>query len=170
MSKSILAIITHVALRSDGKPSHPIVIPPDSELPPLEIWGDIEMPEHPIVLPPDSPPLVIWGDIELPTHPIVIPPDAQPVPPEVWPGPGKPTHPIAPGGSSGTPTHPIAPGGGPAHPIVFPPEITHPIVIPPGSDLPDKFTVIVYNEETGSWVSVDFVPGGKPPSTAGPKK
>jgi hypothetical protein len=157
MSKSILAIITEVARNSNGRPSHPIVIPPDSVLPPLDIWGDIEMPEHPIVLPPGSPPLVIWGDINVPAHPIVIPPDHTPLPPEIWPGPGKPTH-------------PIAPGGGPSHPIVFPPEIQHPIVVPPGVPVPEKFTVIVYNEETGNWVKMDFVPGGKPPTSGGPKK
>jgi hypothetical protein len=170
MSKSILAIITHITARQDGKPSHPIVLPPDSTTPP-GIWGGAGegWPEHPIVLPPDGPPLVIWGDINVPTHPIVIPPNHTPVPPEVWPPSGKPTHPIAPGGSTGTPTHPIAPGGGPSHPIVFPPEIQHPIVIPPGVDLPDKFTVIVYHEESGKWVAVDFVPGGKPPTTGGPK-
>jgi hypothetical protein len=164
--KSILAIITQVSV-SDGVPTHPIVIPPGSELPPLDIWGgkpppfvDIggpgaqPKPEHPIVLPPDGPPLVIWGGAPLPhpghpiapggtppkpAHPIVIPPDAQPVPPGIW-------------------------GGGN---VPFP---EHPIVIPPGVDLPEKFTVIVYHEESGKWVAIDFVPGGKPPSSAGPKR
>jgi hypothetical protein len=151
---SFLAVISPVEV-SDGHPSHPIVIPPGGTVPPLEIWGDIEMPEHPIVLPPGGPPLVIWGDIETPAHPIVIPPGATPLPPEVWPGPG-------------TPTHPISPGGGPSHPIVFPPEIQHPIVIPPGVEPPKSFTVIIYNPETEKWVKVSFVPGDLKPGR-GPK-
>jgi hypothetical protein len=93
----------------------------------------------------------------------VIPPGGQP--PEVWPGPGAPGHPIvippdavAPGVPSqpiylppsvwpgpGYPAHPIAPGGPP--PSVWPPGIwgggnvpmpTPPIYIglPPGEELP----------------------------------
>jgi hypothetical protein len=71
----------------------------------------------------------------------------------VWPSPGHPAHPIAPGGSPGLPTHPIyhPPGiwppvggspGSPSHPIVGYPDQglpgggvvgtpEHPIVIPP---------------------------------------
>jgi hypothetical protein len=68
-------------------------------------------------------------------------------PPGIWPSPGHPAHPIAPGGpppgvwpGPGYPTHPIAPGGPPprpSHPIVIPPDAlgpgtpSHPIVIPP---------------------------------------
>jgi hypothetical protein len=56
----------------------------------------------------------------VPTPPIFLPPTA---PPGIWPSPGYPTHPIAPGGpppgiwpSPGVPTHPIAPGGPPSSP------------------------------------------------------
>jgi hypothetical protein len=58
-----------------------------------------------------------------PAHPIA--PGGPP--PEIWPGPGVPTHPIViiPPGS-------IAPGV-PAHPIYIPVYPAHPIVIPPGS-------------------------------------
>jgi hypothetical protein len=83
--------------------------------------------------PPESPP------DHHPEHPIVLPP------PEIWPSPGHPAHPIAPGGG---PTHPIVlppdvdiwpDEGKPEHPIVIPPDVgiwpspgvpTHPIVIP----------------------------------------
>jgi hypothetical protein len=58
--------------------------PPDGG-PPIAI--DPDHPEHPIVLPPIPP--EIWPKPEAPTHPIVIP-----VPPEIWPKPGVPTHPI----------------------------------------------------------------------------
>jgi hypothetical protein len=61
-------------------------------------------------------------------------------PPVIWPGPGYPAHPIAPGGG---PAHPIvippdavAPGV-PSHPIYLPPpEPAHPIVIPPDAIAP----------------------------------
>jgi hypothetical protein len=76
-----------------------------------------------------------------PTHPIA----GQP--PGIWPSPGYPAHPIAPGGGPsqgpGFPTHPIAPGGAPpsvwpspgypSHPIApggAPPEIWGPILTP----------------------------------------
>jgi hypothetical protein len=131
--ESFLALISPVEV-SNGVPTHPIVIPPGGTVPPLEIWGDIEMPAHPIVIPPGGPPLVIWGDIETPEHPIVIPPGATPLPPEVWP-----------------------PGEG----IEMP---EHPIVIPPGVEPPKSFTVIIYNPETGNWVKVSFVPGDLKPS------
>jgi hypothetical protein len=85
------------------------------------------------------------------------PPIGQP--PSIWPDPGYPAHPIAPGGpppgiwpGPGAPGHPIAPGGGPAHPIVIPPDAIkpgvpshpiylpgspeHPIVIPPDAIAP----------------------------------
>jgi hypothetical protein len=77
-------------------------------------------------------------------------------PPGIWPSPGHPSHPIAPGGpppgiwpSPGHPAHPIAPGGPPlgiwgggnmpvpTPPIYLPPETIpgtkpeHPIYIPP---------------------------------------
>ena len=76
-------------------PTHPIVLPPDTDL----------HPEHPIVIPPES-----GGE---PTHPIVLPPTG------IWPDPGQPTHPIAPGGEPPS----IWPDPGlPSHPIVIPPD------------------------------------------------
>jgi hypothetical protein len=73
-------------------------------------------------------------------------------PPGIWPSPGHPAHPIAPGGTPGFPSHPIywppypdqglppisggAPGY-PSHPIAgLPGAPTHPIVLPPGT-IPD---------------------------------
>jgi hypothetical protein len=72
-----------------------------------------------------------------------------PVPPGIWPSPGYPAHPIAPGGpppgiwpSPGYPAHPIVlpPGsisGTPEHPIYTPPmppgHPSHPIVLPPNT-------------------------------------
>ena len=98
-----------------GEPSHPITIPSPG-------------PGHPIYIPPGSinrPTLPIFNPAE-PTHPITgLGDPAHPIhlPPTVWPGPGAPTHPIAPGGpppvvnpGPGTPTHPIAPGGAPGTP------------------------------------------------------
>jgi hypothetical protein len=64
------------------------------------------------------PPPGVWPP-PVPSHPIVPAPPGTP-PGTIWPSPGHPSHPIAPGGSPGVPTHPIAPGGGgtqPSHPI-----------------------------------------------------
>jgi hypothetical protein len=66
---------------------------------------------------PEQPqPPGIWPSPGYPAHPIA--PGGPP--PGVWPGPGYPAHPIAPGGpppgiwpSPGYPAHPIAPGGPP---------------------------------------------------------
>jgi len=78
-------------------PTHPIVLPPDSDL----------KPEHPIALPDPHP-----------EHPIVLPPLG------IWPNPPEgsvlPEHPIAPGGEPPT----IWPDPGlPSHPIVIPPDL-----------------------------------------------
>jgi hypothetical protein len=60
----------------------------------------------------------IWPSPGHPAHPIA--PGGPP--PGIWPSPGHPAHPIAPGGqppgiwgggNAGFPTHPIAPGGQP---------------------------------------------------------
>lgn len=59
-------------------PTHPIVLPPDSDL----------KPEHPIVLPPEG-----ETDPPVPTHPIVLPPLG------IWPSP--------PEGQAPLPSHPI---------------------------------------------------------------
>jgi collagen type IV alpha len=70
-----------------------------------------------------------------PEHPIFYPPPGSP--PGIWPSPGWPSHPIAPGGpppgiwpSPGWPAHPIAPGGGgggvPTPPIFYPPGVNIP--------------------------------------------
>jgi hypothetical protein len=87
-------------------------------------------PSHPIVLPPGAPP-GIWPSPGHPAHPIA--PGGPPV--GIWPGPGVPTPPIyyppgLPPGiwpSPGHPAHPIAPGGPPVG--VWPPPAypTHPI-------------------------------------------
>jgi len=72
-------------------PTHPIVLPPDSDL----------KPEHPIVLPPEE------GEGPHPEHPIVLPPLG------IWPSPPEgsvlPEHPIVlpPESIPGLPTHPI---------------------------------------------------------------
>jgi hypothetical protein len=88
-------------------------------------------------------------------------------PPQIWPGPGVPTHPIViPPGSlgPGVPAHPIYIPVYPAHPIVIPPDAiapgvpTHPIYIPPGiwgggnEPFPTPPIVIIPQP-----------PGGKPP-------
>jgi hypothetical protein len=96
-------------------PTHPIVLPPDSDL----------KPEHPIVLPPEGgeggeePPV--------PTHPIELPP-------EIWPNP--------PEGSAPIPEHPIVivpPGiwGGGNEPFPTPPIV---IVLPPDDSDDDFWT------------------------------
>jgi hypothetical protein len=91
-------------------------------------------------------PLTFEGVVTMSTFlAIVIPigsgyPDqGLPVPPPgIWPGPGVPTHPIAPGGpppgiwpSPGHPSHPIAPGGPPPQVWPGPGQPTHPIFLPP---------------------------------------
>jgi hypothetical protein len=109
------------------KPEHPIFIP--------------VVPSHPIFLPGPG----------APTHPIppVIWPPQPPV--TIWPSPGHPAHPIAPGGppptiwpSPGQPTHPIyipvkpdkpPVEGQPEHPIYFPVYPEHPIWIQPPVDV-----------------------------------
>lgn len=103
-------------------------------------------------------PVIIRGemyrtDVEVGGGPMP-PGDGGGTPPDVgiWPSPGHPAHPIAPGGPPGSvwpglPAHPIVippdfiSPGVPAHPIVIPPPVgvwpgrpAHPIVIPP--DLP----------------------------------
>jgi hypothetical protein len=64
-------------------PSHPIVLPPGTPIPPPGIWGDINLPTHPIApggQPPSTgepplgfwggvPPLQIWGDPIIPAEP-----------------------------------------------------------------------------------------------------
>ena len=79
-------------------PTHPIVLPPDTDL----------HPEHPIELPPEG------GGGE-PTHPIVLPPDG------IWPNP--PEGSVGPDHELPQPPTEIWPGL-PAHPIVEPPEVT----------------------------------------------
>jgi hypothetical protein len=65
---------------------------------------------------PAEPPPGIWPSPGHPAHPIA--PGGPP--PGVWPWPGRPAHPIAPGG----PPPGIWPGpGAPAHPIVLPPDL-----------------------------------------------
>jgi hypothetical protein len=103
-------------------------------------------PMPPIYYPPQQPPGV-WPSPGVPTHPIA--PGGQP--PEVWPGPGQPAHPIAPGGappgiwpSPGYPAHPIAPGGGPSQGPGFPtPPIYIPITPPPDSGLSPEHPIYV---------------------------
>jgi hypothetical protein len=122
----------------------------------------------------------------------VIPPDAvapgvpsQPIylPPSVWPGPGYPAHPIAPGGpppgpsqGPGFPTPPIyiglppgevPPGGGDGN------SPTHPIVLPPGAPVdPNGQYVLVHAYVPGyggCWFSVNTAHVGGQPPVPGPK-
>lgn len=127
MPKSFYALITPV-----DPGAHP-----DHGLPgePPGIWPGGH-PEHPIVLPPEKPgdpPVVIWpdpGPFPIPTPPIYYPPS-------IWPRPGHPAHPIAPGGEHPMPPiyyppiiWPQPPEGGPPI-IIDPPHPEHPIVLPP---------------------------------------
>lgn len=156
------------------RPTHPIVIPPDSigpGVPTHPIYLPV-YPSHPIVIPPGSlgpglPTHPIYLPV-YPAHPIVIPPDAV--------GPGLPTHPIV-----LPPTGPVDPGYGidaglrPVHPIYnppypdnsLPPFPSHPIVIPPEAIIPDtegKFTAVVYYN-TGMGVQRITFGGELPPPT-----
>jgi hypothetical protein len=83
----------------------------------------------PIYYPPQSPP-GIWPSPGVPTHPIA--PGGPP--PQVWPGPGAPTHPIAPGGQ------PPYPSQGPGFPT---PPIYIPITPPPDSGLSPEHPIYV---------------------------
>jgi hypothetical protein len=114
------------------------------------------------------------GEPGTPTHPIVIPPEP---PVGIWPSPGHPAHPIAPGGPPPTvsppiyyppsvwppqppvyPAHPIAPGGPPPYPA-------HPIVIPPDAIAPGVPSHPIY------WPiepTHPIAPGGAPPTPTHP--
>jgi hypothetical protein len=161
-SKSFVALITPIGGGGTGiwpkppegsvLPEHPIVLPPGTALPP-GIWPN----------PPE-------GSVR-PEHPIVLPPETEPVPPGIWPNPPEGTAPI--------PGHPIVipptpPDGPPVTIWPTPPEGSvlpeHPIVIPPGEAPPKNFVVIVYDPASGEWKKMSFVPGGKPPTTPGPKR
>jgi len=158
-----------------GQPSHPI------ELPPGSVGGT---PEHPIYYPPPYPlrpshPIVLPpGSISgTPEHPIYNPPHPDHSlpgagsPPGIWPGPGYPTHPIAPGGGEGiwpSPGYPdqglpVPPGQLPGLPEV-PPELASQVVVAvhkPGQPWVVK-TYPVGPEHP-------IAPGGTPP-VAQPKK
>jgi hypothetical protein len=134
-----------------------------------------------------------YTDIGIGGGPIIGSEQPPGQPPGIWPSPGHPAHPIAPGGSPpqvwpgpGYPSNPIAPGGAPpevwpgpgqpAHPIAgLPPGVwpspghpENPIVIPPGQEPPKTFTVIVKNDATGEWKAITFVPSPEvPPATPG---
>lgn len=104
------------------------IYPPPQQPQPPGIWPG-GRPEHPIYWPPS-----VWPDPGHPAHPIA--PGGPP--PSVWPGPEYPAHPIAPGGpppgiwpSPGYPAHPIAPGGPPPSIWPSPGRPAHPIVLPP---------------------------------------
>lgn len=111
-----------------------------------------------------SQPVVIIGEASLTGLGVgggpIIPPEAG-QPPSIWPSPGHPAHPIAPGGPPPHVEHPIPPY--PAHPIVLPPEgstpPTEPPVEPPSSP-PSSNWEWGYNPNTG-WIPV-YVPGDKP--------
>jgi hypothetical protein len=142
---------------SGGSPEHPIYNPPGVNVP--------VFPTFPIVIPPE-----FIADVH-PEHPIVIPPPAMP--PGIWPSPGHPSHPIAPGGGPsqgpGFPTHPIVippdvdvwpPNAKPEHPIVVPPPTTiwpplptHPIIVPPEGppEVLEKWEVVAYWTPAGGW-------------------
>jgi hypothetical protein len=116
---------------------------------------------------PGGPPLGFWGGVAppYPSHPIA--PGGPP--PQVWPGPGVPTHPIAPGGPPpgywGGVAPPYVDIGGPApqpqpeHPIVLPPDL--PPTMPPPDSRPIDWKV-VWSPPTG-WVVVG-VPNGPVPT------
>ena len=148
-------------------PTPPIYYPPRQPSHPIAPGGG---PSHPIypTWPVDpgygvpAPPLGTWGGVAPPY------PSTGPVPPVgVWPGPGYPAHPIAPGGpppgvwpAPGVPTHPIyyPPGIGVMPPIAYPPG-THPM--PPihlPSVPPPEPPVHVENPISGGW-TLQFVPG-----------
>ena len=134
-------------------PTPPIyipIVPPNVVMPPIYIPVS---PEHPIAVPPPG--------SEVPTHPIYYPPVVWPPQPPVsiWPSPGHPAHPIAPGGppptiwpSPGRPTHPIyvpikpdrpPVDGQPEHPIYFPMYPEHPIaILPPVTGAPEHPIII----------------------------
>jgi hypothetical protein len=107
----------------------------------IPIGGDSGAhPEHPWVPPSEGPPPGIWPSPGHPAHPIA--PGGPP--PGIWPSPGRPTHPIAPGGRppgiwGGPPLYPDhgLPGDQP-HPDQglpgVPPVPTHPIFLPIGPD------------------------------------
>jgi hypothetical protein len=96
-------------------------------------------------------------------------------PPGIWPSPGHPEHPIAPGGpppgiwpSPGHPEHPIAPTppteiwpkpGVPTHPIVIPQPPTGPEAPPEGVKPPPPDGGWGFHPDYG-WGY--FPPGGKP--------
>lgn len=83
-------------------------------------------------------------------------------PPSIWPSPGHPAHPIAPGGPPPYPAHPIVlpPGIWPDPPEGTAPHPEHPIVIPPppGVDGPSVEVKVGWTEQTG-WFVV-LVPTG----------
>jgi hypothetical protein len=100
-------------------------------------------------------------------------------PPGIWPSPGYPSHPIAPGGPPPVagwtppgyqPSHPIAPGGQPPYPSTGPGFPTNPIVIPPdsmGPGVPEHPIVI---PPDGIWPSPGYPshPIVIPPDTISP--
>jgi hypothetical protein len=152
-----------------------------------------ESPEHPIA--PGGPPPGVNVPV-FPTFPIVIPPEfindvhpehpivTPPPPPGIWPSPGYPAHPIAPGGG---PTHPIVippdvdvwpPNAKPEHPIVIPPPTTiwppvpvHPIVLPPAETTPptvlENWEVVAYWTPDGGW-AMAIVPSESHPGVPTP--
>jgi hypothetical protein len=132
------------------------------------------------------------GGGPMPGGPSVSPPIYYPPaqPPQIWPSPGVPTHPIAPGGqppqiwpSPGVPTHPIAPGGPPpgiwgGAPIPVPtPPIYIPITPPPDSGLHPEHPIYVPVYPTHpiapvpTWDDIkDFLTGNLPPARPHPEK
>jgi hypothetical protein len=148
MTQPFLALIT--PLGSGGQPDQGLpgqppgfwggVAPPypDQGLP-----GGQPHPSHPIA--PGGRPPGIWGGA--PPYPDQGLPGQ---PPGIWPSPGYPAHPIAPGGqppgiwpSPGYPSHPIVlppyePGGPPVTIWPNPGQPTHPIVIPQPPENPPE--------------------------------
>jgi hypothetical protein len=189
MPDPILAYI--VPLQTGGTPEHPIAGPPPG------IWPSPGHPAHPISPgggPSQGPgfptfPIVIPPGFPVsPSHPIVIP--SPPMPPVgIWPSPGRPEHPISPGGG---PSHPIVvppdvdvwpPNAKPEHPIIVPPPTTiwpplpvHPIILPdPPTDgsppkppeIMERWDVIAYWTPTGGW-AMAIVPSKSHPGTPTP--
>lgn len=133
--------------RRPGRPDRPVdpdygiegpagPVDPDYGIEGPDDGGDIH-PGHPLPEPPPG----IWPPPTI-SHPIVpVPPGLDLPPGTIWPSPGHPAHPIAPGGrprppgrpDQGLPSQPGVPGQGlppqPGQPLPGqPPEVSHPIV------------------------------------------
>jgi hypothetical protein len=88
-------------------------------------------PTPPIYYPPQ-----VWPGPGVPGHPIELPPDS-PAPPVVWPSPGVPAHPIA-LPPEGVVMPPIYIDGKPTPPIYYPGDGSPAHPIAPGGEVPTQ--------------------------------